>query len=54
MVDLDGDGIRDALVHFALDVVAGGDVGEEVEGLDVAHVVGEVVAAVLRASRAVR
>ena len=47
VVDLDVDGAVDALVDVAFDVVAGGDVGEEVEDLDVAHAVGEVVAAVL-------
>ena len=46
VVDLDGDGVRDAWVHLALDNVAGGDEGVEVEGVDVTHVVGEVVATV--------
>src|SRR5208282_475141 len=46
VIDFYGDGVGGARVHFPLDVVARGDKGIEVEGLDVAHVVSEIVAAV--------
>src|ERR1700722_19421117 len=47
VVDLDVDRTVDPWVDLVFDLVAGGDVAEEVEGLDVSHAVFEVVTTVL-------